>query len=410
MKADEAIRISYENEVSELNLSDDTWDKMLNYIEEQGEVKNKRGMLNRLREFASKIPVVDYVGVAAFILILIFIPYGVKHYNLKKGQAEDSIAEQKLKNSFVNEIEKVIEDRHAYNSICERPRVTDEKSYTDIKEIKEKAPFAIDYPKFLPEGYILANTELRIITFEFKGGITDQSPSVTINYKDNKGNEVAITEDKSECPNGVNEPTYISLDGIDGWFYGSETKNTVEFWTKDRMYSIVASSAIDKDTIIKIAKSFNVFSNRKLWLTDKHEVYTGVEEIKSKLPFTVEKPKFYPKDCREGSEFLDITKNSKGALYEFNIYYIGAQYDGNQNTSPQRYFAIRVINEASKPEEILKKCEKTTLGKLEAWIYPSENGKGNNQVMFWKKGLYYNIASSKLDVDTLKKIAESFND
>ena len=59
--------------------------------------------------------------------------------------------------------------------------------------------------------------------------------------------------------------------------------------------------------------------------------------------------------------------------------------------------------DTGRPEELLLKCKKVLVKGADAWIY----GKTNTQLMFWKDGMYYNLASEHIPVEELIKIAES---
>jgi len=427
VKADDAIRLAYENEILNMDLSDETFDIMLSNIENHKEVIKKRTRTNFLEKMNiafTKIPFKEFAAVAAFIFILVAVPYSIKHYDFYKKNGDDpkpavnnmtkdnntkennntNIDSNTKKASVVN-LADLIEFKHLINNPDRNiPQVEDLQAYTDLDEIKEKSTFSIDFPKYIPEGYVLDSTKLTTCKWPFSEEKNVENNIFEIIYKNSEGKTFSVSQQNIGYPDYIkNKLQYrlkgwqeISLKGLDSWFLNEF--GIMIFQTKDRKYCLKSTDILDRDTIIKIAQSFNAISDTSCWPTEKHEYYTDVNEIREKIPFSKELPNLNSENYTPDTSELFITRGSSTDIYEVNLYY---------KTEKQKYFSIDIINEPSKPEEILKKCEKVTIGNSEVWLYPCDNTSGRNQVIFWKNNLYYNLSSQELSVDVLKNIAES---
>jgi hypothetical protein len=408
MRSDEVIKKAFEEEVKGLVLTEDTYNKMLDYIEDNSKSKAKVRCIDFYRsinKFTAKLHLIDIAEVAIFAFILIIIPIAVKQYKpqVTSMQSEKEVGKSNIssKGTFENKIEEIIEENRktTRQAIIEKPIVGEVKVYTDIKEIGEKWGGEIEYPTFIPEGYELEKTELKETELTLKssrGEKLDNAKSIAIVYKNKEDKTITIDQTKDATLVELSQYDMISLYGLNAWI----KEDNLVFWSKEKMYSINVSKGIDRNTIVKIGKSFSVVLNPEKWATEWHEAYSEINKIKEHVPFNIEFPKFFPNDYKLESSYLDITKNTSSVFYKINLCY--------SNTSNMN-FNISIASEGSKPEDFLKTLKKVKLGTIEAWIDHKNNGKGSNQVMFWKNGLYYNISSTEVDIETLTKISESFN-
>ena len=409
MKADDAIRLAIENETSKLVLMDEAFDKMLDYIENHEEVKTKTSKFKLLKSInarTSQLPIREFIAVAAFVFILVAVPFSINHYNLNKKKVENGLTIDKTTNDiFIRRLENFIEDMNSI-SIADAANPTSKcETYTDIKEIEAKAPFSFDYPKFIPEGYEIYSTELSINKRNNPGDKAAESVHFLVTYRNSEGKVFNIIQSKYELPEYLQVKSHqppkglnceqITLNGLEGWFQPDSSQ--LMFWSKDRFYNINAPMGMDKEIQIKIAKSLNAISDPSFWPTEKYESYTAMNEIKEKVPFAIEFPKYIPEGYNLQSSNLDITRNSSGNLYELTLSYNKSIGDG---------FSVYIFSGIPKPDELLKKFNKTAVGNSEYWIYPSKKSGGTNQIMFWKNNLFYIIFDN--DIDTMKKIAESY--
>ncbi|SKA86892.1 protein of unknown function [Clostridium sp. USBA 49] len=72
-------------------------------------------------------------------------------------------------------------------------------------------------------------------------------------------------------------------------------------------------------------------------------------------------------------------------------------------TDDGKEIRIQQAPDTGKPEDTLARAQKISINGTDAWVY----GNKNKQIMFWKDGIYYNIAAEDVELDELIKVASS---
>ncbi|MDP4177924.1 MAG: DUF4367 domain-containing protein [Bacillota bacterium] len=131
------------------------------------------------------------------------------------------------------------------------------KTYTGNDEINAVIPFSIDYPKYIPDGYVESKPEtLRItksksLTFaELRINYNVDSDSFNPNIISIAELNIPITQEKL-----LNSYEKINIGNTNAWFTKSENNlNQLMFFANNKFYDIMSVKQ-DKDTLIKVAGS-----------------------------------------------------------------------------------------------------------------------------------------------------------
>ncbi|MFL0197414.1 DUF4367 domain-containing protein [Clostridium sp. WILCCON 0269] len=121
------------------------------------------------------------------------------------------------------------------------------------------------------------------------------------------------------------------------------------------------------------------------------------DEVNKNIKFKPKKPKYSYANMKETS-LVGQTQSTSLGSFDLSI----ITYKGDDN----KEIRIQQAQDTGKPEDLLARCKKISINGIEAWVYGDEQGDDYKQIMFWKDGMYYNVASD-IELDELIKIAAS---
>jgi hypothetical protein len=127
MKADDAIKRAFKEEVSKVELTQDKYDKILDFIESstgKDAKKKKHGFVSNINKLINRFYIKNIAEVAIVIFVIIIVPFAAKEYkeNIKlKYAQEEGIGLGSLEAAGNGSLEKVsIEEMDYYKYISEK--------------------------------------------------------------------------------------------------------------------------------------------------------------------------------------------------------------------------------------------------------------------------------------------------
>ncbi|CAB1244750.1 DUF4367 domain-containing protein [Clostridium sp. MT-14] len=121
------------------------------------------------------------------------------------------------------------------------------------------------------------------------------------------------------------------------------------------------------------------------------------DEINKNIKVKIKEPKYKHANMKQINVQGQRQNNSLGS---FDL--IVMTYKGDD----EKYIRIQEAQDTGKPEDLLTNSKKISINDTEAWVYGDEKGDNYKQIMFWKNGTYYNVASD-IELNELIKVAES---
>lgn len=402
MNIDDLIKNSLKDKSNEFNISEEKYDMMLQYIESEAETKKyKFAMINKFKKVFSR-PFLGYVAEAA-ILIAIFavIPLAVKNYkgiNQTVVQNNTTLKPQQkvYTYDFIKELSGIVQ---RYDNASLRQDIAT-KEFTDINEIKEKLPFNIQCPNFLPDGYKFKDGSMRTESTSFF-----TMYSVIMNYSKSDMENILIMENSDTGKPNLNGWEKISINCIDAWIQEpKEPRPNIQIvlWNCGKYYNFISDST-GRDNLIKIAGSIDYSKD----INPKETVcYTeDMSQIKEKLPFEIKLPKYMTEGYTQKRTMLNQKTVDKDSLYLITTVY---SKDIKENIE------VSQVNETIKPDTVIEKykaeinkLEKLDLNGVDAWVYESRGDLKKYEIIFSKYGSYFMVSGDKQYKDELIKVAKS---
>lgn len=154
--------------------------------------------------------------------------------------------------------------------------------------------------------------------------------------------------------------------------------------------SVFAFNIIRDSTIPNKAMSSKNFNSR---VTD----FKTKDEVNKNIKIKFKEPKYKHANMKQIHVEGQRQSSSLGS-FDLTV----TTYKGDDN----KYIRIQEAKDTGKPEELLSNSKKISINDTDAWIYGDEKGDNYKQIMFWRDGIYYNVASD-IDLSELIKVAES---
>lgn len=399
MGIDNIIRKSLEDSVDNLDLPVEKYEEMFEHITSQERAIKRRfikSLLQRVNILLRRINYKEAIGVAAFVMVLILVPTVVKYSRSKDINAaidkDKAISSEKSVKGydFSRQLELLVSD------IIPRNR----EIIKDENQIKEKVPFPIEYPKFIPEGYKLANTDMEI-NEDYIGKIY----SVGLVYKKASNNTFMIMQiTETGKPGDIDKYEKISINGVDAYLYDPKIKNgnmQLMLWKNGKYYNVISDS-IGKDNIINIAKSldFNLQGDtRKSYRNGTFEYFEYNDSTKKMVPFTVDYPKYTPNGFKiNNTQIMQLKKEDK-------VLTIARE---NYNNGTGSMITISETDDKSKFQNITGKFKKETIDGIDGWYREDIEDKNKIiQIIFWENEKLYCVKGSNVTKEELIKVAKS---
>lgn len=390
MGSDNIIKKSIEDSVDNLDLPVENYERMFDYITSQERAAKRsfiESLLQRLNVIFRGINFKEAIGVVAFIMVLILVPTAVKH-----GRSND------INTAKGYDFSRQLEELVVIQGSSEAETVNDEK------EIKEKVPFPIEYPKFVPKEYKLDKMNMTILK-DCIGKIYD----VRLEYRTSAKKMFVITQATDTAKivseeHGTQEK--ISINGIDAYLSESKGKDgfvQLTFCKNGKFYMISATNtSIGKDDIINIAKSLD-FSlqgdTRKSYRNGTIEFFDYNDDMKKKLSFAVDYPKYIP-DGFDSAKPTVVQLNVEGNILSI----VQQNYFNNKNN----LISISETNDKSKFKNIQGKFKKETIDGIDGWYREAveDNGKVI-QIIFSKNEKFYSVYGQNISKEEIIKVAKS---
>lgn len=131
------------------------------------------------------------------------------------------------------------------------------KTYIGNDEINAVIPFSIDYPKYIPDGYVESKPEMLRITKSKSLAFADLRINYNVNSDLNNPNIISIAELNIPIKQEklLNSYEKINIGSTNAWFTkGENNLNQLMFFSNNKFYDIMSVNQ-DKDTLIKVADS-----------------------------------------------------------------------------------------------------------------------------------------------------------
>lgn len=168
------------------------------------------------------------------------------------------------------------------------------------------------------------------------------------------------------------------------------------------------NAAIDKDKAISSEKSVKGYDFSRQFEEivtgeggGKTETINDEKEIKKKVPFPIEYPKFIPSDYKLENMNMTIINDFIGKVYDVKLEY---------RTSANK---LLIITQATETVKIIsdepEKHEKVSVNGVDAYLSENKGNDGFVQLIFCKNGKYYNITASSMGKDDIINIAKSLD-
>lgn len=403
MNIDDLINVSLKDKSERFNISEEKYDMMLQYIETEAKAKKCHfTMLSKFKKIFFK-PYLGYLA-EAVILIIIFavIPLVIKNYKITTHEyvlRNDTTLQLQQKNysyNFIKELSGIVQRYD--NASLKQDLIT--KEFTDINEIKDRVPFNIQCPNFLPNGYKFKNGSMRTDSTSFF-----TMYSVIMNYSKSDMENILIMENSDTGKPNVDGWEKINISGIDAWIQDPKlAKHNIQImlWNGGKYYNF-SSHSTGRDTLIKVAGSINYSQD----INPKENVcYTeDVNEIKEKLPFEIKLPKYMSEGYKQNRTMLNLKTVDKDSLYFITTVY---SKDIKENIE------VSQVNETVNPDTVLEKykdeinkLEKLDLNGIDAWVYESRGDLKKYEIIFLKYGRYFMVSGDKQHRDELINVAKS---
>jgi hypothetical protein len=390
MGSDNIIKKSIEDNVDKLDLPVEKYEKMFDYITSQERAPKRsfiESILQRLNALFRGVNFKEAIGVVAFIMVLILVPTAVKY-----GRSND------INTAKGYDFSRMLEELVVFEGSKEAETINDEKT------IKEKVPFPIEYPKFVPSEYKLDKMNMTIMN-DCIGKIYE----VKLEYRTTAKKLFVITQ-STETAKIVSEESgiqdKISINGIDAYLSESKGKDgfvQLTFCKNGKFYIISASNTgIGKDDIINIAKSLD-FSlqgdTRKSYRNGTIEFFDYSDDMKKKLSFAADYPKYIP-DGFDSAKPTVVQMNVEGNILSI----VQQNYFNNKND----LISISETNDKSKFQNLKGKFKKETIDGIDGWY--REDVENNNkiiQIIFSKNEKFYSVYGQNISKEELIKVAKS---
>lgn len=400
MKTDEAIKAALHKRAASYELSEDKAVDIFRYIEENGRVsRNKFSFLGEFRNLISRVEFNGFIEIALIILIAIVVPFAVRsHKNsstLPLKHSTDLSSTQlnkEYKYNFEKELVGVVEQYVTATPASEH------QSYNDINKIKDKIPFNIQYPNFIPEGYKLNNTVVDVYPSSL---FTVYSVKMT--YTGNGKEEIRINEISETGHPNLDSWEKTNINGIDAWVspvQNSKSIIQIILYNNGKYYNFSCDSN-GRENLIKVASSFDY--SKDIIPNETIQYFDDEEQVKVKLPYEAKFPTYMPSNFKKSRTFLTIKNVGNDELYILNTTYNAENNDG---------ITITEVNETINPKDIfnkykteINKHQKINLKGTDAWVY--EGSEKLTEVIFYKDGRYYMISGMAKYKDEFIKIAAS---
>ncbi len=407
MNLDEMIKEVLDSKARKLDVSVERCDDIIRYIETQGDIK-KNKLINKFSNcFITIVERIKFKNIIEFaVVIFIFFALPSIITSIKDNGDKSILGENTnvsaYKYDFADELEGLIEHRidvFDVFSMQDSVKKTKTEVYESMDEIKEKAPFSVEIPNYIPEGYKLSRNIMEIrYNYLFK------SHSVALFYE-NKSNKRQLNILESIDIGRTNALTAdfekIKINNMDVWISEITPLKPypqIIFWQNDTCFRVY-SDALSNDELIKIVSSFN-FTKADKKAKETLKYIDDIDEIKNNVPFKMEYPKYIPEGFKQFRPMLTIKTVDKDSLYILDLHYARGDED---------LMKITQVNETTRPLDILNKSKKISLDGIDAWIYETKGIKKNIvQIMFWKDGKFFNVSGLKENEQELVKVAKSF--
>lgn len=121
------------------------------------------------------------------------------------------------------------------------------------------------------------------------------------------------------------------------------------------------------------------------------------DEINKNIKVKIKEPKYKHANIKQ-INVQGQRQSSRLGSFDLTV----MTYKGDDN----KYIRIQEAQDTGKPEDLLTNSKKISINDTEAWVYGDEKGDNYKQIMFWKNGTYYNVASD-IELNELIKVAES---
>ncbi|MBL4936927.1 DUF4367 domain-containing protein [Clostridium sp. YIM B02515] len=402
MNIDDLINVSLKDKSERFNISEEKYDMMLQYIETEAKAKKcKFTMLNKFKKIFSK-PYLGYLAeVVILIIIFFFIPLAVKNYKdinqtVVQNNTTLQLQQKNYSYDFIKELRGIVQ---RYDNASLRQDITT-KEFTDINEVKEKVPFNIQCPNFLPDGYKFKDGSMRTESTSFF-----TMYSVIMNYSKSDMENVFIVENSDTGKENLDGWEKISINGIDAWIRVPESPKPniqIVLWNGGKYYNFI-SDCTGRDNLIKIACSIDYSKD----INPKETVcYTeDMSQIKEKLPFEIKLPKYMSEGYKQNRTMLSLKTVDKESLYFITTVY---SKDIKENIE------VSQVNETVNPDTVLEKykdeinkLEKLDLNGIDAWVYESRGDSKKYEIIFSKYGRYFMVSGDKQHRDELINVAKS---
>lgn len=168
------------------------------------------------------------------------------------------------------------------------------------------------------------------------------------------------------------------------------------------------NAAIDKDKAISTEKNVRGYDFSRQFEEivtgeggSKTETINDEKEIKKKVPFPIEYPKFIPSEYKLENTNMTIINDFIGKIYDVKLEY----------RTPANKMLI--ITQATETIKIIldepEKHEKVSINGVDAYLSENKGKDGFVQLIFSKNGKYYNITASSIGKDDIINIAKSLD-